>query len=96
MRTALARSRNIPALKALQEVGLERAKQFANKLGMGFEEMHEAYAVGGVGKGVSPLQMAGAYSAFGNGGIYIEPHAVKKWCFQMEQKWIFVQNQKPR
>ncbi|MGJ7034710.1 transglycosylase domain-containing protein [Anoxybacillus eryuanensis] len=81
MRTALARSRNIPALKALQEVGLERAKQFANKLGMGFEEMHEAYAVGGVGKGVSPLQMAGAYSAFGNGGIYIEPHAVKKVVF---------------
>ncbi|WP_461200620.1 transglycosylase domain-containing protein [Anoxybacillus sp. TBDG-1] len=81
MRTALARSRNIPALKALQEVGLERAKQFANNLGMGFEEMHEAYAVGGVGKGVSPLQMAGAYSAFGNGGIYIEPHAVKKVVF---------------
>lgn len=81
MRTALARSRNIPALKALQEVGLERAKQFANKLGMGFKEMHEAYAVGGVDKGVSPLQMAGAYSAFGNGGIYIEPHAVKKVVF---------------
>lgn len=81
MRTALARSRNIPALKALQEVGLERAKEFANKLGMGFNEIHEAYAVGGVGKGVSPLQMAGAYSAFGNGGIYIEPHAVKKVVF---------------
>ncbi|WP_297991040.1 transglycosylase domain-containing protein [Anoxybacillus sp.] len=81
MRTALARSRNIPALKALQEVGLERAKEFANKLGMGFDEVHEAYAVGGVGKGVSPLQMAGAYSAFGNNGVYIEPHAVKKVVF---------------
>jgi penicillin-binding protein 1A len=81
MRMALARSRNIPALKALQEVGLERAKEFANRLGMGFDEIYEAYAVGGVGTGVSPLQMAGAYSAFGNGGIYIEPHAVTKIVF---------------
>jgi penicillin-binding protein 1A len=81
MRVALARSRNIPALKALQEVGLERAKKFANKLGMGLDEIYESYAVGGLRDGVSPLQMAGAYSAFGNNGVYIKPHAVKKIVF---------------
>ena len=36
----------------------------------------EAYAIGGFGNGVSPLQMAGAYSAFGNNGYYNEPHTV--------------------
>jgi penicillin-binding protein 1A len=81
MRVALAKSRNIPALKALQEVGLERAKKFANKLGMGLDEIYESYAVGGLRDGVSPLQMAGAYSAFGNNGVYIKPHAVKKIVF---------------
>ncbi|MBA2875073.1 PBP1A family penicillin-binding protein [Thermaerobacillus caldiproteolyticus] len=81
MRMALAKSRNIPALKALQAVGKERAKQFANKLGMGFDEIYESYAIGGLGKGVSPLQMAGAYSAFGNNGVYIKPHAVTKIVF---------------
>jgi penicillin-binding protein 1A len=81
MRVALAKSRNIPALKALQEVGLERAKKFANKLGMGLDEIYESYAVGGLSNGVSPLQMAGAYSAFGNNGVYIKPHAVKKIVF---------------
>ncbi|MBB5323358.1 penicillin-binding protein 1A [Anoxybacillus tepidamans] len=81
MRMALARSRNIPALKALQAVGLNRAKQFANKLGMGFDNIYESYAVGGLEKGVSPLQMAGAYSAFGNNGVYIKPHAVTKIVF---------------
>ncbi|WP_044748097.1 PBP1A family penicillin-binding protein [Bacillus alveayuensis] len=81
MRVALAKSRNIPALKALQEVGLEQAKKFANKLGMGIDEIYESYAIGGLKDGVSPLQMAGAYSAFGNNGVYIKPHAVKKIVF---------------
>ncbi|MDQ0161575.1 PBP1A family penicillin-binding protein [Aeribacillus alveayuensis] len=78
IRQALADSRNIPALKALQEVGLDRAKEFAEGLGIKLDEISEAYAIGGFKEGVSPLQMAGAFSAFGNNGIYIKPHAVKK------------------
>jgi len=81
MRDALAYSRNIPALKAFQEVGSERAKEFAIGLGIDLKEIYESYSIGGFGGdtvGVSPLDMAGAYSAFGNNGFYIEPHAVKK------------------
>ncbi|HZH58630.1 MAG TPA: penicillin-binding transpeptidase domain-containing protein, partial [Metabacillus sp.] len=78
IRDALADSRNIPALKALQEVGLEKAQKFAQGLGIPLDEIYEPYAIGGFSKGVSPLQMAGAFSAFGNNGIYNEPHAVKK------------------
>jgi penicillin-binding protein 1A len=81
MRHALALSRNIPALKALQAVGKERAKEFANRLGMGFDKVEEAYSIGGIENRVSPLQMAGAYSAFGNNGVYIKPHAVTKIVF---------------
>jgi penicillin-binding protein 1A len=81
IRYALAKSRNIPALKAFQAVGKERAKEFANRLGMGLDEVHEAYAIGGLENRVSPLQMAGAYSAFGNNGVYIKPHAVTKIVF---------------
>ncbi len=79
IRTALADSRNIPALKALQQVGVEKARRFAVSLGIPFEPpINEAYAIGGTEGGISPLQMAGAYSAFGNNGTFIEPHAVKK------------------
>ncbi|WP_299094133.1 PBP1A family penicillin-binding protein [uncultured Metabacillus sp.] len=78
IRDALAYSRNIPALKALQEVGLEKAQEFAQGLGIPLPEIYEPYAIGGFSHGVSPLQMAGAFSAFGNNGIFIEPHAVKK------------------
>lgn len=79
MRRALALSRNIPALQALQAVGLDKAKEFAIGLGIPLKNIHEAYAIGGFGeedKGVSSLELAGAYSAFGNNGIYTEPHAV--------------------
>lgn len=78
IRQALAQSRNVPALKALQEVGLDKAQDFAQGLGIPLKEIYEPYAIGGFSHGVSPLQMAGAFSAFGNNGIYIEPHAVKK------------------
>ncbi|TDQ41493.1 penicillin-binding protein 1A [Aureibacillus halotolerans] len=81
MRTALAESRNIPALKAIQEVGLDRAKGFAAGLGIDVgENIYESYSIGGF-NGVSPLEMAGAYSAFGNGGVYNEPHTIAKIVF---------------
>jgi penicillin-binding protein 1A len=81
MRKALYLSRNIPALKAIQKVGLEQADKFATGLGFDFKNVYESYAIGGLGgedKGVSPLHMAGAYAAFGNEGIYNEPHTVTK------------------
>jgi penicillin-binding protein 1A len=81
MRTALQYSRNTPAVQALQQVGLEKAKDFAVNLGIPLKEIYESYAIGGFGGktvGVSPLQMAGAYSAFGNNGMYTKPYAVKK------------------
>ena len=82
IREALAKSRNIPALKALQAVGLDKAQDFANGLGLGLDEIHESYAIGGFKEGVTSLQMAGAYSAFGNNGYYTEPHSVKEIEFR--------------
>lgn len=79
IRTALALSRNIPALQAFQAVGGEKAKQFAINLGIPLKEIHESYSIGGFGgkdKGVSSLEMAGAYSAFGNNGYYTKPYSV--------------------
>lgn len=78
MREALARSRNTTAIQTLQQVGLENAQGFAQKLGIPLEEIYESYAIGGLKEGVSPLQMAGAYSAFGNNGFYTEPYTVTK------------------
>ena len=40
--------------------------------------INEAYALGGVSEGFSPLMMAAAYSAFGSGGYYTKPYSVTK------------------
>lgn len=78
MREALVRSINVPAVKALQATGLEKAKNFASGLGLPMEgEIYESAALGG-GVEVSSLEMAGAYAAFGNNGMYTKPYAVRK------------------
>jgi len=40
--------------------------------------INEAYAIGGVAEGFSPLMMASAYSAFASGGYYTKPYSVTK------------------
>ncbi|KUP06541.1 hypothetical protein Q73_07965 [Bacillus coahuilensis m2-6] len=76
IRYALQDSRNVPAVKTLETVGKGTAKEFVKKLGLDFgEDLPSAAAIGGV-KGEDPMSMAGAYAAFGNGGIYNEPYTV--------------------
>ncbi|MDQ1143962.1 penicillin-binding protein 1A [Bacillus sp. SORGH_AS 510] len=81
IRTALQWSYNIPALLTLREVGMGDAKTFAEGLGLTFdhEQVYESYAIGS--NTVNPLEMAGAYSAFGNNGVYNKPHFVQKVVF---------------
>lgn len=78
IREALQWSYNIPAIKAFMEVGGEEAQAFAEKLGISIKETYPAYAIGGFANGISPLQLSGAYAAFGSGGTYHEPYSVDK------------------
>lgn len=80
VREAVAKSLNVPAVKTLSEVGVERAKDFAKRCGIEFDDKDDslALALGGFTYGVSPLQIAGAYSCFASGGIYNTPTLIKK------------------
>ena len=75
---ALVWSYNIPAIKTYQEVGFDRVKQYANNVGMDIKDNSITTPIGGSGDGFSPLQMAGAYVPFSNGGYYATPKAIKK------------------
>ncbi|KAB8138449.1 PBP1A family penicillin-binding protein [Gracilibacillus oryzae] len=79
-RYALQQSLNVPAVKTLEEVGYSNAKAFSEGLGIEFanDEISIRDAIGGTNTGVLPLEMAGAYAAFGNKGIYHEPYSVTK------------------
>lgn len=78
LRDAVKRSLNVPAVKVLSELGVERGKEFAKSLGIEFDESDTSLtlALGGFSYGVSPLQMAEAYAAFASGGIYREASLV--------------------
>ena len=75
---ALVWSYNIPAVKTYQEVGFNRVKQYAANVGMNITDDSITTPIGGSSDGFSPLQMAGAYVPFSNGGYYATPKAIKK------------------
>jgi len=86
LRKSLYLSRNIPALKAFQQVDNKKIKEFALSLGITPEinkygNIHEAHALGAF-TGSNPLEMAAAYAAFANGGTYYKPYAVNKVVFR--------------
>ncbi|MBF0714779.1 transglycosylase domain-containing protein [Gemelliphila palaticanis] len=78
MRKALAMSYNIPAVRAFERLGYERSKHFANKLGIDLTTGAPTAAIGGNVDTVSPVQLAGAFAAFGNKGYYNKPSSLIK------------------
>lgn len=81
-RKALYASRNVPAVKAFKEVGTDKAKEFIGRLGINAKNVYESDAIGGGDIAISPIQMAASYAAFGNNGVYNDPHAVSKIVYR--------------
>lgn len=84
---AIQQSRNVPAVKALEKVGLKKAKKFLNGLGIDYPEMVYANAISSNTSvssnkyGASSEKMAAAYAAFANGGTYYKPKYVSRVVF---------------
>lgn len=78
IREALAGSRNIPALKMLQAVGLDNAYAFLQKLNINILNNNQRVLVesNAIGGDVTPIQLAAAYAAISNYGKYNEPNTV--------------------
>ncbi len=80
VRTALACSLNIPAIKALAFAGIEYTVNLAHRMGVtGLTDPNEWYLPLAIGGGaVSLLDLATAYSTIDNGGRYVPPVAILK------------------
>jgi penicillin-binding protein 1A len=78
MRRALARSKNMISIQILQSIGTQYAQEWITNFG--FEaDKHPPYLTMALGAGsVTPMQMAGAYSVFANGGYRVNPWLVAK------------------
>src|SRR5699024_5356159 len=76
MRYALEQSRNVPAVRTLEEIGLGRGAKFAKKMGVNVD-LKQGLSVA-IGANASTVQMAGAFGAFATEGIYHKPRFVQK------------------
>ena len=76
VRRAVESSQNIPFVEIMEELTPKTSIKYLEKMGItSLTENDEGLplALGGLDKGISPLQMAGAYSTIANDGVYIEP-----------------------
>lgn len=81
MYEALRDSLNVPSVWLLNEIGIVKGMESVKKFGIQLDPQNDrnlGLALGGLSKGVSPLTMAEAYSAFANSGERYETHAITK------------------
>ena len=85
LRTALKRSFNVPTIKLAREVGVDKIVANVEKMGIttlvdsgAYSDVNLAMALGGLSKGVNPLEMASAYGVFATNGLYSKPIALLK------------------
>ena len=84
---ALQQSRNVPAVRALEKVGLKKAQKFLSSIGIDYPEMVYANAISSNTSdssnkyGASSEKMAAAFATFANGGTYYKPQYVNRVVF---------------
>ena len=80
-RYALQHSRNVPAVKIADEVGMSKIIKLAKEMGITTltdQDNNLSTALGGLTYGVTPLEMVQAYGVLANGGIKVQPTAIVK------------------
>ncbi|MEG0947193.1 MAG: penicillin-binding protein 1A [Comamonas sp.] len=78
VRTALAKSRNIPSIRVLDFATPKFTQEWITRFGFDANR-HPAYLTMALGAGaVTPMQMATAFSVFANGGYRINPWLISK------------------
>ncbi|MFO7679060.1 MAG: transglycosylase domain-containing protein [Chloroflexota bacterium] len=79
LRAALANSYNVPAVLALQDVGIPLFMEFARKVGIttwGQDSSSYGLSLTLGGGEVTPLDLTAVYAAFANGGKRVEPVSI--------------------
>jgi penicillin-binding protein 2A len=80
MAEAIRQSWNVPPVWLLNQIGVSKGLEFANRLGVPLTDADRnlSLALGGLSEGLSPLQMVQAFSVFANNGILHEAYTIAK------------------
>ncbi|HZW13005.1 MAG TPA: penicillin-binding protein 1A [Noviherbaspirillum sp.] len=78
MRKGLTKSKNMVSIRILHKIGAKYGQEYTTRFG--FEaDKNPPYLTLALGAGaVTPLQMAGAYAVFANGGYKVSPYIISK------------------
>ena len=85
LRTVATHSMNVPTVKIAQSLGMDKPIFYAQEMGITTfvldgepNDRNFATSLGGMTKGVTPLEIASAYCTFANGGVYMPHIAITK------------------
>ena len=85
MRTVATWSMNVPTVRIAQKLGMETVIYYAQQMGIttfvldgDTNDRNYATSLGGMTRGVTPLEMASAYGTFANGGVHVPYVAITK------------------
>ncbi|HJU99563.1 MAG TPA: penicillin-binding protein 1A [Burkholderiaceae bacterium] len=78
MRRGLTKSKNMISIRILHKIGAKYGQEYSTRFGFDADK-NPPYLTLALGAGnVTPLQMAGAYAVFANGGYKVSPYLIAK------------------
>lgn len=85
LRTALEQSLNVPTVKIANQTGVDKPLYYAQQMGISTlvmqgstNDRNLAMSLGGLTRGVTPLEIASAYGVLANQGVHVDPITVIK------------------
>lgn len=87
LRYTAEQSLNVPTVKLAQEIGLDKVIYYAKEMGISslvmdgsaaHNDKNFAITLGGLTRGVTPLELTSAYGTFANNGVHVAPVAIIK------------------
>ena len=85
LRKVAEQSLNVPTVKIAQKLGIDKPIYYAQEMGISTfvldgpqNDRNLATALGGLTKGVTPLELTSAYGTFANKGVHVDPVAIVK------------------
>lgn len=85
---ALIQSKNAPTVWLLDQIGIDNAKSYLDKMNITIEDDGLAIALGGLSEGITPLQLVESYRSFANNGKVIQSSTIDE-IYGRDHKLIF-------
>ncbi|WP_259757765.1 penicillin-binding protein 1A [Pseudomonas sp. GCEP-101] len=78
MREALYKSRNMVSIRILQALGVNRARDCISKFGLNKDDLPPNLSMALGTATLTPMEIAGAWTVFANGGFKVSPYIVQR------------------